>query len=205
MAQRVRINNQVKDKITRDLANACATVGYIALRDAYKARTYTNRTYALHDSYGCAVYLDGVLIPETIRYVERAYQTNKNGSIRTKADSRGWRGSKDQAANPSDWATGRQALENYLKNPPKMSTKNHITMLFVAAQWYAGILEAGTDKRKKYKVLDFDVVKQSVSREFDKYIAPVLKKYGSENMLPVLRRGLGVDYTYKDIKKSRGQ
>lgn len=197
MALRVKINDQVTDKITRDLANACATVGYLALRDAYKARSYTNRTYALHDSYGCAVYLDGKLIPETIRYVERAYQ--KSG------DSRGWRGSKDQAANPSDWATGRQALENYLKNPPRMSTKNHITMLFVAAQWYAGILEAGTDKRKKYKVLDFDVVKQSVSREFDKYIAPVLKKYGSENMLPVLRRGLGVDYTYKDIKKSRGK
>lgn len=197
MALRVKINDQVTDRLTRDLANACATVGYIALRDAYKARSYTNRTYALHDSYGCAVYLDGKLIPETIRYVERAYQ--KSG------DSRGWRGSKDQAANPSDWATGRQALENYLKNPPRMSTKNHITMLFVAAQWYAGILEAGTDKRKKYKVLDFDVVKQSVSREFDKYIAPVLKKYGSENMLPVLRRGLGVDYTYKDIKKSRGQ
>jgi hypothetical protein len=197
MALRVKINDQVTDRLTRDLANACATVGYLALRDAYKARSYTNRTYALHDSYGCAVYLDGKLIPETIRYVERAYQ--KSG------DSRGWRGSKDQAANPSDWETGRQALENYLKNPPRMSTKNHITMLFVAAQWYAGILEAGTDKRKKYKVLDFDVVKQSVSREFDKYIAPVLKKYGSENMLPVLRRGLGVDYTYKDIKKSRGQ
>lgn len=192
MAQRVKINDQVKDKITRDLANACATVGYIALRDAYKAKSYTNRTYALHDSYGCAVYLDGVLIPETIRYVERAYQ--KRG------DSRGWRGSKDQAANTSDWATGRQALENYLKNPPRMSTKNHITMLFVAAQWYAGILES-----KKYSVLDLEVVKQSVSREFDKYIAPVLKKYGSENMLPVLRRGLGVDYTYKDIQKSRGK
>lgn len=192
MALRVKINDQVKDRLTRDLANACATVGYIALRDAYKARSYTNRTYALHDSYGCAVYLDGVLIPETIRYVERAYQ--KSG------DSRGWRGSKDQAANPSDWATGRQALENYLKNPPRMSTKNHITMLFVAAQWYAGILES-----KKYRVLDLEVVKQSVSREFDKYIAPVLKKYGSENMLPALRRGLGVDYTYKDIKKSRGK
>ena len=192
MAQRVRINDQVKDKITRDLANACATVGYIALRDAYKAKSYTNRTYALHDSYGCAVYLDGVLIPETIRYVERAYQRS--------GDSRGWRGSKDQAANPRDWAKGRQALENYLKDPPRMSTKNHITMLFVAAQWYAGILES-----KKYSVLDLEVVKQSVSREFDKYIAPVLKKYGSENMLPVLRRGLGVDYTYKDIKKSRGQ
>lgn len=192
MAQRVRINDQVTDRLTRDLANACATVGYIALRDAYKAKSYTNRTYALHDSYGCAVYLDGVLIPETIRYVERAYQRS--------GDSRGWRGSKDQAANPSDWATGRQALENYLKNPPRMSTKNHITMLFVAAQWYAGILES-----KKYSVLDLEVVKQSVSREFDKYIAPVLKKYGCENMLPVLRRGLGVDYTYKDIKKSRGQ
>lgn len=192
MAQRVRINDQVTDRLTRDLANACATVGYIALRDAYKAKSYTNRTYALHDSYGCAVYLDGVLIPETIRYVERAYQRS--------GDSRGWRGSKDQAANPSDWATGRQALENYLKKPPRMSTKNHITMLFVAAQWYAGILES-----KKYSVLDLEVVKQSVSREFDKYIAPVLKKYGSENMLPVLRRGLGVDYTYKDIKKSRGQ
>lgn len=192
MALRVKINDQVKDRLTRDLANACATVGYIALRDAYKAKSYTNRTYALHDSYGCAVYLDGVLIPETIRYVERAYQ--KSG------DSRGWRGSKDQAANPSDWATGRQALENYLKNPPRMSTKNHITMLFVAAQWYAGILES-----KKYSVLDLEVIKQSVSREFDKYIAPVLKKYGSENMLPALRRGLGVDYTYKDIKKSRGK
>ena len=195
MAQRAKIGEQIKDAVTRDLVNACATLGYKASVDAYKKHTYNHRTHALHDSYGSAVYLDGKLVPETIRYTNRGRQRTD--------DSRGWRGAKDQAANPKDWRTGRQALHHFLENPPRMSTKNHITILVVAAQWYASMLEEGTEKRKKYTVLDFKDVKSSISQNFNEVIGPVLKKYGLSDFLPTLKRGLGVDETWKDISRSR--
>lgn len=193
MAGRIKVGGIVADEFARDLANACSIVGYLALRAAYKASTYTNRTYALHDSYGSAVYLNGQLVPNSEKFVERHYQK--------KADSRGWRGAKDESgAKPKDWETGRQAVRAYLNNPPRLSSKDHITILFVAAQWYAGYVDSNG-----YKVLDQSVLKNEVNLQFDKYIMPVLKKYGQEKMMPTLRRGLGVDYVAKELKKSRGQ
>lgn len=194
MASRVKIGGEIKDAVTRDLVNACASLGYKAGMDAYRNHSYKHRTYALHDSYGSAVYLDGVLIPETIRYINRSRQS--------KNDYRGWRGSKDLAANPRDFFTGRQALLNYLKNPPRMSKKNHITILVVAAQWYASILEGKKNGNRKYIVLRLSDVQESIKTNFNKYISPVMKKYGLEKFTPEIARGLGVDYTGRDTKRS---
>lgn len=191
MAKRARIGEQIKKEVTRDLVNACATLGYKAAMDAYRNHTYKHRTYALHDSYGSAVYLDGRLVPETIRYVNRARQT-KGDNVLTKLDDRGWRGAKDQAANKKDWDTGRKALQHYLENPPRMSRRNKgITILVVAAQWYAMILEG-----KGYVVLDPRTVASSITYNFDSYITPILEKYGMKKFAPKLRRDLGVDQTF---------
>ena len=182
MAQRARIGEQIKDALTRDLVNACATLGYKAALDAYRNHTYQHRTYALHDSYGSAVYLDGRLVPETIRYVNRARQK--------KGDTRGWRGSRDpEGMRGKNFDTGRKALQAYLENPPRMSKRSKgITILVVAAQWYAMILEG-----KGYVVLDPRTVASSITYNFDSYIPPILEKYGMKKFAPKLRRDLGVD------------
>lgn len=182
MAQKVRIGEQIKDALTRDLVNACARLGYKAAMDAYRNHTYQHRTYALHDSYGSAVYLDGKLIPETIRYVNRSRQT--------KTDNRGWRGSRNpEDARGEDYNTGRKALKAYLENPPRMTRRNKgITILVVAAQWYAMMLEG-----KGYTVLDPRTVSSSMTYNFDAIIGPVLDKYGMKKFAPKLRRDLGVD------------
>ena len=182
MAQRARIGEQIKDALTRDLVNACATLGYKAAMDAYRNHTYQHRTYALHDSYGSAVYLDGRLVPETIRYVNRARQT--------KGDIRGWRGSSDpEGMRGKNFDTGRKALQAYFENPPRMSKRSKgIIILVVAAQWYATILEG-----KGYVVLDPRTVASSITYNFDSYITPILEKYGMKKFAPKLRRDLGVD------------
>lgn len=182
MAQRARIGEQIKDALTRDLVNACATLGYKAAMDAYRNHTYQHRTYALHDSYGSAVYLDGRLVPETIRYINRSRQI--------KGDIRGWRGSSDpEGMRGKNFDTGRKALQAYLENPPRMSKRSKgITILVVAAQWYATILEG-----KGYVVLDPRTVASSITYNFDSYITPILEKYGMKKFAPKLRRDLGVD------------
>ena len=182
MAQRARIGEHIKDALTRDLVNACATLGYKAAMDAYRNHTYQHRTYALHDSYGSAVYLDGRLVPETIRYINRSRQT--------KGDIRGWRGSSDpEGMRGKNFDTGRKALQAYLENPPRMSKRSKgITILVVAAQWYATILEG-----KGYVVLDPRTVASSITYNFDSYITPILEKYGMKKFAPKLRRDLGVD------------
>ena len=182
MAQRARIGEQIKDALTRDLVNACATLGYKAALDAYRNHTYQHRTYALHDSYGSAVYLDGRIVPETIRYINRSRQT--------RGDNRGWRGASDpEGTRGKNFDTGRKALQAYLENPPRMSKRSKgITILVVAAQWYAMILEG-----KGYVVLDPRTVASSITYNFDSYITPILEKYGVKKFAPKLRRDLGVD------------
>ena len=182
MATRAKIGEQIKDALTRDLVNACATLGYKAAMDAYRNHTYQHRTYALHDSYGSAVYLDGRLVPETIRYVNRARQK--------KGDIHGWRGASDpEGTRGKNFDTGRKALQAYLENPPRMSRrKKGITILVVAAQWYAMILEG-----KGYTVLDPRTVSSSITYNFDAYITPIMEKYGMKKFVPQLSRDLGVD------------
>lgn len=182
MAAKVTIGGDIVDAVTRDLVNACATIGYRAAMAAYRNHTYQHRTYALHDSYGSAVYLNGKLIPETIRYVNRARQRA--------GDVRGWRGSRDpEGTRGKSFDTGRKALQAYLENPPRMTKRSKgITILVVAAQWYATILEG-----KGYKVLDPRTVSSAITYNFDSYITPILDKYGLKKLVPKIKRELGVD------------
>lgn len=185
MRKRATIGEQIKDAVTRDLVNAFASLAYYAARDAYRNHTYKHRTYALHDSYGSAVYLDGRLVPETIRYVNRSRQTRN--------DWRGFRGSKTpEVASPKEWVSGRKSLEEFLKNPSKKGLKRKgITMLVVVAQWYASIVEG-----KGYSVLDNRVVGSSIAYRFDSMVTPILNKYGLKKIAYNIKRDLGIDQFY---------
>lgn len=192
MAQRVKIGEQVKDAVTRDLVNACATLGYKAGLAAYRNHTYQHRTFALHDSYGSAVYLDGVLVPESIRYINRSRQ-----SVR---DNRAWRGSKNpEHMNPWDFGyKGRDSLNNFFKDNQKISRKKGITILVVAAHWYAMMVEG-----KGYKVLDPRTVSSSITYNFDAVVGPVLQKYGLKKFLPTIKRELGIDQFFTQDQIAR--
>lgn len=173
-SKRIKIGGMVKDAVMRDLTQAFTTLGYKAAMDAYRSKTYTNRTFNLHDSYGSAVYLNGKLVEDSIRYVNR--------SRSTRADRHG----RNQGGR-----TGREALKNFFKNAWVVRKRDNFTILVAAAMWYAKIVES-----KGYEVLDNEVVKNSIMSNFDATVSPVLKKHKIESFMPALRRGIGVDMDY---------
>lgn len=175
---RITIGGNIKDAITRDLVKGFASLGYNAARDAYKEHSFKHRTHNLHDSYGSAVYLDGVLVEDSIRYVNRARSS--------KIDRRSRK-------------TGRQELTEFLKTAWIVRKSDHITVLVVAAMWYGKILES-----KGYTVLNNNTIKASFAKNFDTYITPVLQKYGLGSMKSVLRRGIGIDKEYYWTGGGRG-
>ena len=58
-----------RNKYIDNLISQLARDGEQALHDAYYGRGFNNRTYNLHDSYGSAVYYNGVLVNSSIRYI----------------------------------------------------------------------------------------------------------------------------------------
>lgn len=192
MASRVTIGGQIKDALTRDLVNACASLGYKAGLDAYRNHTYKHRTYALHDSYGSAVYLDGVLVPETIRFINRSRQS--------RGDHRSWRGSKEpETTNPWDFGyTGRDSLKHYFEDNNRINKKKGITIVVVAAQWYAMMVEG-----KGYTVLDPRTIASSITYRFEDSITPILQKYGLKKFAPTIKRSLGIDEFWAQDQMAR--
>ena len=58
----------IKDYFMNQLIQKLTDDGERLVRRAYETRTFENRTYNLHDSYGSAVYVDGRIIKSSIRY-----------------------------------------------------------------------------------------------------------------------------------------
>lgn len=185
MANRITIGEQIKDAVTRDLVQACTTLGYYAGIDAYRNHSYNHRTYALHDSYASAVYLDGLLVEASIRYINRSRQT--------RGDNRAWRGSKNpETIDTRSYGTkGRDSIRNYFDDNKKIRKRKGISIVVVAAQWYASIVEG-----KGYTVLSPRTVSSSIAYRFDSIITPVLQKYGLNKFAVDLRRELGQDQFY---------
>lgn len=105
---------------------------YALQRAGYYKATVTNYepTYNIIDAIGSAVYVDGVLRPETKRYAvdsEMAKDLYKD---------KGWKGT-------GEWISGRQALERYWDNNKTLQgRKNVVEIVCVAATFYSGILES---------------------------------------------------------------
>ena len=105
---------------------------YALQRAGYYKETVTNYepTYNIIDAIGSAVYVDGVLRPETKRYAvdsEMAKDLYKD---------KGWGGT-------GEYISGRQALErNWENNKTLNSRKNVVEIVCVAATFYSGILES---------------------------------------------------------------
>lgn len=102
------------------------------IQEAYATKTFQDRTFNLHDSYGSAVYKDGVYIPRTLRRLDpQATETKKLRGRQVK---------------------GHNEVERYLKN--YRPRQKGLTLVVVAAMPYGDILEAGKEPlRYKYRVI----------------------------------------------------
>jgi hypothetical protein len=88
-----------------------------------KGDYWHTRSGNLHDSFGSAVYVNGVLQKGSIRYVDNETWSNKSDS---------------------KWGKGREVLNDYLNRIHPTSKKNEVVLICVAAMPYTKFLENGT-------------------------------------------------------------
>ena len=150
MAKNISIGNQIRDAFTRDTVKALSALGYRAMMDAYAKRGFQHRTRNLHDSYGSAVYVNGVLVEESIRYV--------GGVLSRRVD-------------PKTKKTGRETLDDYLHSRRFGVTNNEIVVIVVAAMYYTGILES----QGRYVITP---ARDYIDANWQSAMASVFSKYG---------------------------
>lgn len=168
----------IKDNIKASLILAFTELGRKAALEAYRkarygGKHYKDRTYNLNTSYGSAVYVNGVLIEDSIVAV--------NSGGYTKADKRA----------PSGYETGDKALKTYFKTAFVVRKRDTYTILVAAAMWYASMVE-----KKGFKVIEIEAAKEYIAKNFDSIVGPILKRHGLESIMPTLRKGIGVDVEY---------
>lgn len=132
---------------------------------AQSTKDYTNRSFHLRDSYGAAVYHNGVLLTDTIYYREPVATGTKNfkrdGSLVS--------------------TSGHRAMIDYLhRYKPR---KKGLTIVLVAAMPYGEILESGRGLQRKYKVI---IGSNSLMRELAaKYDGMFGRRRGSRTTVSV--------------------
>ena len=106
-----------------------AMIGEKSIQEAYQNRGFTNRTYNLKDSYGSAVFYNGTLLDNTIRYI---------GPPEAKAKRLG--------------KSGREEVNKFFRDYSPKS--NGYDIVIIATMPYAGVLETGGGRiKRKYHVM----------------------------------------------------
>lgn len=149
---------QTKNKFLRKLINELADDGARAIHFAFSSRGFVNRTYNLHDSYGSAVFVNGSLYPETIRYVGNQMADSKKArELGNYSGERTWPNKYGERTYTGDtvYAEGRKEVERFfLDYQSRGASKDGIELVIVAAMFYASILEGGRGTlRRKYQVI----------------------------------------------------
>ena len=85
---------------------------------------WTHRTHNLGDGFGSAVYVNGYLRPETIRYI---YNTPES-----------------QTGDKHTGEQGRQALDDYFNRIHPMKGSGDVIVIVASAMYYTRFLEEGT-------------------------------------------------------------
>lgn len=188
---RIGYGSVIKDKATKALVEALTTIGWQVAMEAYRKKTYTNRTFNLHDSYGSAVFVNGVIVPDSKKYVNRSRSKRKNTH-----------GHRDYDNRYAEGVDGRRALDDFFASV-KVSKKNKITLVVAAAMWYGEIVES-----KGYVVFDEQLVKREVAQRLLFVLPPILAKYPElKRFTPTLMRYIGIDeeyyYTQELFKQQR--
>lgn len=174
MAKRARIGGLIKDAYTRDLVNDLATLGYKAIMYAYKEGAagesykepvrdgkWRHRTRNLHDSFGSAVFVNGRLVEDSIRYV--------GGELSRKKDR-------------ITAQTGRESLLEYFHSNPPEARFKPITLICTAAMYYTKYLEEGTHNGH-YKIQVISGARDYIERNWERFITNKdLRKVVKEGM-----------------------
>lgn len=114
-----------------------------------------SRTGALHDSFGSAVYVDGVLQKDTIRFVDDSTWQNESN-------------------NPYK---GRRVLMNYFERIKPRNKKNEVSIVVIAAVPYALFLEKGTHAGR-YKIRVISGARQYIDAHWHEIESKVYNKIG---------------------------
>ena len=135
------------EAIIRNLIKSLANDGERVIKAAYESRNWKNRLNNLQDSYVSAVFYNGKLQEETVRYVNDEPQSKSGRDY-------GW-----ISDNVGDmYLTGRGEAENFLKSYQlRHNFEKGIRLVVVAAMFYASLLE-----NKGYQVLsqiDYQLMK----------------------------------------------
>lgn len=118
-----------KNKELEDfLADACVR----AVAEARHTATFEDQTHNLSDSYGAAVYKDGVLLQNTIAYLSPEATVGRK-----------WK---------DDVKYGHDEMMNYFMNY-KPKSKGYSLVLIAAMPYYAVLEYGGGGLRNKYKVI----------------------------------------------------
>lgn len=129
MAELIKFDGRtILGKLYNQMKEDCKAV----VEEAIRTNEFVNRTNNLEDSYGAALYYNGMILPETIYYKSPKATTTKK-----------WKG-KD--------VSGHEEMIKYLvKFKP---TKKGLTLVLVAAMPYGEVLErGGGNLHRKYKVI----------------------------------------------------
>lgn len=129
--QRV-FRTKIKDVVERAMIKELIDYGEMVMKEAYATHEFKNRTYNLHDSYGSAVYKDGVYV---------------NGSLRTLEPQ-----ASESVRVGSYYVKGKNEVARYLRDEYRPK-KRGLSLVVVAAMPYAETLEEGEGLRRKYKVI----------------------------------------------------
>lgn len=178
MASYIKIGGEIKNRIQGRIAEILSKIGYQVALEAYKKARFSgwqHDTYNLHDSYGSAVYINGVFVEGSMKYVNRARsRKNKNRTFRVGRALMG---------------TGREALEHFFRHAWVVRKSDTITVIVAAAMWYGEYLED-----KGFEVLDSEFVKKEIKNRVDKdpELLQMLKdEFGITTT--TARRWLGID------------
>lgn len=131
------------EAVSESLIQALANKGEDLINKAYQQRGWENRTWNLHDSYVSAVFVNGRLRDDTIRFVDNGREMSRYavdvGSTGT--------ASVDLGAIQTN---GREEAYEFLKGyrASGRGRQNTIQLVVGAAMFYSGILES-----KGYAVL----------------------------------------------------
>lgn len=142
-----------KEAYIRQLVAQLANDGERIIKTAYASKGFKDRSYNLYDSYASAVYVNGILRHNTIRYAgpEKAKlnSTRELGDYagdRTRPVNRAAGGDKRYLKGDTVAVLGRDEAKRFLNDYKPVGSG--IQLVVIAAMFYAGIVES-----KGYQVL----------------------------------------------------
>jgi hypothetical protein len=130
-----RKTTTLRAQAQKDLVDKLVKIGKDVMEKAFKSADFKkDKTQNLHDSYGCAVYHNGLLVKDTIQTLTEHPKATQPRRLE------------------GEDVYGREHIEDYLRSYKPRS--RGFQLVVIASMPYAGILEAGKSPlNRKYTVI----------------------------------------------------